>query len=199
MKNVKIIPELLLLKDLNKHNKQDWMWILNPDQLCWLWDTQCEWVTNVWGDRKHAAISAKVQFTEFANMHVYDQALFKEVLACSFLNLRQQMFLGILFASQGDLRPGRRGSSFCYLSTLENLQPTLCVSWPSFHVSPAWSWESDDALVLHRLHKDLLCLVCLHPVTARSVFKQTHTPRPRGAVFHINPPFGLSSPAFTLS
>lgn len=39
-------------------------------------------------------------------MHVDGQALLKEVLACSNLNLRQQMFLEMLFASQGDLQPG---------------------------------------------------------------------------------------------
>lgn len=104
----------------------------------------------------------------------------------------------MLFASQGDLQLGRRGSSFCYLSTLENLQPTvlhaLCVPWPSFHVSSIWSWENDDALVLYRLHKDLHCPVCLHPVTARAVFKQTHSLRPMTAVFHINPPLACHHP-----
>lgn len=162
-----------------------------------LWDLD-EAKLSVWEDCKHAAISAKVLFTERANVHVYDQALFKEVLACSLPNLQQQMFLRMLFASQGDLWPGRRGSSFFYLSTLENLQPTVLharyVSWPSFHVSPIWSWENDDALVLYRLHKDLHCLVCLHPVTARSIFKQTHTLSPSTAAFHINSPLACHHP-----
>lgn len=155
-----------------------------------LWDLD-EAKLRVWGDCKHAAISAKVLFTQCANVHVYDQALFKEILACCFPNLRQQMFLRRLFASQGDLWPARRGSSFCYLSTLH----ALCASWPSFHVSPIWAWENADALVvLYRLHKDVHCLVCLHPVTARSAFKQTHTLRPSTAVFRINPPLACHHP-----
>lgn len=39
-----------------------------------------------------------------------------------------------------------------------------------------------------------LCPVCLHPVTARSVFKQTHSLRPMTAVFHINPPLACHHP-----
>lgn len=125
-------------------------------------------------------------------MRVSYQPLSKEVLTCSYLNLRRQMLK--MFTARRDLRSGCGGLSFCYLSRLGNLQPpALHNLWVLiFRVSPPVVPGNTKAMcriVLCRLHKDARCPVCLHLVTARSIFQQAHVlGAPVLLVFTLTPP-----------
>lgn len=139
-------------------------------------------------------------------MRVFYQPLSKEVLTCSYLNLREQMLK--MFTSRGDLRSGCGALSFCYLSRLENLQPSALLNlWvPLFRVSPRRSWKQRGdvsyGVVQITQRRTLSCLSASHHSSLHFP-TGTRSRRPGAAGFHINPPpppsIGLSSPAFTLS
>lgn len=124
-------------------------------------------------------------------MRVFYQPLSKEVLTRSYLNLRRQMLK--MFTSRRDLRSGCRSLSFCYLSRLENQQPSALHNlWVLlFHVSPRRSWKHEgdvsSCVVQIPRRRTLACLSAsrhssLHFPTG------TRTLRPGAAGFYITPP-----------